>query len=62
MVKIVSWMISVLPQARQAEEVTQSNFILGGVLWTPILDFRDENPRSDLHWMYLAMADFYSSP
>jgi hypothetical protein len=36
------------------------DFVLGGVLWAPSLEFQDENPRFDLH--RLAMVDLYSSP
>jgi hypothetical protein len=30
--------------------------------WALSLDFRGENSRSDLYWLYLTMADLYSSP
>ena len=36
--------------------------LLGGALWAQSLDFRGENLRSDLHWLYLAVAELYSSP
>ena len=36
--------------------------LLGGFLWAQSPDFRGENPRSDLHWLYLAMTDRCSSP
>jgi hypothetical protein len=39
-----------------------AGLLLGGALWAQSLDFRGENLRSDLHWLYLAMADLYSSP
>ena len=41
---------------------TQGGLLLGGVLWAQSFDFRGENPRSDLHWLYLAMTDRYSYP
>jgi hypothetical protein len=31
------------------------DFSFGGALWVPSLDIQDENPRSGLHWLYLAM-------
>jgi hypothetical protein len=53
----VSWMISVLQQSWHVRAMTREDFDLGGVLWTPSLNFRGENPGSDLHWLYLAVAD-----
>jgi hypothetical protein len=35
------------------------DFVLGGVLRAPSLDFRGENPRSDLHWLYLIMTNIF---
>jgi hypothetical protein len=61
-VKTVIRMIGVLQHARQAGAATQGGFVLGGVLLTPSFGFRGENLRSDLHWLYLAMADLYLSP
>jgi hypothetical protein len=49
LVKIVSRMIGALLQAWQAGAVTQGDFIIGGVLWAPSLDFRGENLMYDLH-------------
>jgi hypothetical protein len=59
-VKIVCWMICVLQQAWQAWAATQGGFVLGWVVWAPSLDFQSKNPRSDLHWLYLAVTDFIS--
>jgi hypothetical protein len=36
--------------------------LLDAAFWAQSLDFRGENPMSDLHWLYLAMADLCSSP
>jgi hypothetical protein len=56
-VATVSWIIGVLQQSWHVRAATQEEFDLGGVLWTPSLNFRGENPRSELHWLYLAVAD-----
>ena len=63
-VKTMNRLIVVLQHSRQAMVATQGGLLLGGALWAQSLDFQGENLRSDLHWLYLylAMADFYSSP
>ena len=57
-VKTVNWMIVVLQQSWHQRYWRTSSRC---VLWAQSFDFRGENPRSDLHWLCLAMTDRCSS-
>jgi hypothetical protein len=43
-------------QPWQARVATQVDYFFGGTPRVPSHDFQGENPRSGLHWLYLAMA------
>jgi hypothetical protein len=47
--------------SRQAGAVTQGLFSWW-CSWESSLDFRGENPRCELRWLYLAMTGLYWSP
>jgi hypothetical protein len=36
----------------------RGRFVFGGARQVPSLNLRGESPRSDLHWLHLAMRDF----
>ena len=57
--KVVSMVLGDLQQRpRQVGVAALRVFIFGGALRVSSLDLQGENPRSDLYWLYLAMADF----